>query len=297
MIQVDRIPGRDEKAVGKIIGRYPGGMVSNFLSAAAAFGAKCGAVVCTGDDEFGRLSLDDLVKRGIDISKSVIRAGQDTFFTFTNLDTSGEKSMTICLTETISPSADEVDMDYVAQAQYVHMIGTYPKLAIPVGREAKRRGVKVSLDIETSSLNMSREEKDETLALSDIVFPNESGLVNYVGYSDIKRGAIEILSKGPQVVVVTKGAKGCEVFTDDEHFAVPAIQVAVKDSTGAGDIFNGAFLACLCKGYPLHRCAKLATAAAAIQIQHFGARGGLATEASASAVAEAEAAAFSGDCT
>jgi len=280
MIRVDRIPAQDEKAIGYLIGKYPGGMVSNFLSAAAAFGAKCGAVVCTGNDDFGRTSLADLEMRGVDISKSVIRDGYSTYFTFTNLDESGEKSMTLCLGEgdTTVPSVEEVDMDYIAKGKFLHMIGTYPQMVIPIGKEAKRRGVKVSLDIEPESQNMTQEEKDETLALSYIVFPNEAGLACYVGYPGIERGAREMLSKGPEIVVVTKGEHGCEVFTDQTHFAVPAIKVPVKDSTGAGDTFNATFLACHSKGYPLENCAKLATAAAAMQIQHYGAREGIVGE-------------------
>lgn len=66
----------------------------------------------------------------------------------TNLDASGEKSMSICQTAAISPYPEEVDFDYLAEAKYVHMIGTYPHLVLPVGREAKKRGVRVSLDFE-----------------------------------------------------------------------------------------------------------------------------------------------------
>ncbi len=281
MIEVDHIPGHDEKVLGKVLGKYPGGMVANFLAAAATFGARCAGILCVGDDDFGKITLEDLRKRGVNTDKSVIREGQDTYFTATNLDASGEKSMTIALTDATYPTADEVDFDFLEKAEFVQMVGTYPDLVIPVGRQAKTRGVKLSLDFEPESQDMTQQQKDETLALSYIVFPNEDGLKCYVGYDDVEKGAREMLSKGPEIVVVTKGAKGCEVFTNDDRFEIPAFKVDVKDTTGAGDTFNASFLACLAKGYPLRECAWLATASAACQVTAIGSRTNLITEAQA----------------
>ena len=68
------------------------------------------------------------------------------------------------------------------------------------------------------------------------------------------------------------------MFTSSEHIRVPAFQVEVKDTTGAGDTFNASFLSCLSKGYSLLECAWLATASAACQIQKVGARDGMVTE-------------------
>ena len=293
MLKVDHIPGHDEKVLGQMLGKFPGGMVANYLSAAAAFGAKCGAVVSVGEDDFGRLTLGDLEKRGVDISHSIVRPGEDTYFTVTNLDASGEKSMSICQTAAISPYPEEVDFDYLAEAKYVHMIGTYPHLVLPVGREAKKRGVRVSLDFEPESDRMTPEQKAETLSLAYIVFPNEEGLACYVGHRDLERGAREMLAQGPEIVVVTRGAAGCEVFTKEAHFAVPAFRVPVRDTTGAGDTFNAVFVSCLAREYPLERCAWLATAAAAIQIQQVGSRTGLADEAAAKRLLRAHGIRFS----
>ena len=173
------------------------------------------------------------------------------------------------------------------------MIGTYPHLVLPVGREAKKRGVRVSLDFEPEADRMTPEQKAETLSLAYIVFPNEEGLACYVGHRDLERGAREMLAKGPEIVVVTRGAAGCEVFTKEAHFAVPAFRVPVRDTTGAGDTFNAVFVSCLAREYPLERCAWLATAAAAIQIQQVGSRTGLADEAAAKRLLRAQGIRFS----
>ena len=87
-----------------------------------------------------------------------------------------------------------------------------------------------------------------------------------------------MLRQGCRIVVATLGAKGVYVCTEKEAFTFPAFRVDVRDTTGAGDTFNAAFLSCLSKGYDLQACARLATAASALQIQQIGARGGMPQE-------------------
>lgn len=278
LLKVDRLPKHDEKVEAALLGMFPGGMIGNFLSAAACFGADCGAIVAYGDDAFGLRSIDDLRQRGIDLSAAICNPDAPTFFTVTHLDASGEKAMSLCLTENIMPRLCDIDLSYVRSARYVHMVGTYPHLNIPIGKEAKLHGVKLSLDIEPLSERIGEVEKEETLKNAYIVFPNEDGLKSFVGHDDLALGAQQMLEKGPEIVVVTRGSKGCSVFTREEVFSVPAFRVPVVDSTGAGDTFNGVFLACLDKGYCLRDCAWLATAAAALQIQSLGSRDGLHSE-------------------
>lgn len=278
LMEVKHFPRHDEKVPARLMGMFPGGMIGNFLSAASAFGVDCGAVVCYGDDAFGKMSVDDLVARGIDTSASICKEGETTFFTVTHLDHSGEKAMSLCLTPTIMPLLQDIDFSYVTAAKYVHMVGTYPDIVIPVGKAVKQQGVRLSLDIEPFAEQMTETEKKKILSNAYIVFPNEEGLKNYVGHDDLETGAREMLEMGPKIVVVTRGSKGCCVFTDTEAFTVPAFEVPVVDTTGAGDTFNGVFIACLSKGYKLKECAWLSTAAAAMQIQEYGSRPGLRSE-------------------
>ena len=278
MVAVKNFPEAGQKSSGRIIGSFPGGMVANFLSAAAKFGGKCLGVLCVGDDAFGQKTLADLSVRGIDVSSSVIRPGESTYFTTTCLAPDGEKRMILCFGGAIYPAPDEVPDQALASARYVQMTGSHTKLTIPVAARAKKLGTKVSFDLERLQSPMDEETKAQLLSLSDIVFPNEEGLHSYTGCDSVEEGARKLLKMGPEIVVVTKGADGAEVFTDGFHCSVPAFQVEVADTTGAGDTFNGVFLASLCKGYPLDSCLLLASAAAAIQITAVGARTMLPTE-------------------
>ena len=71
------------------------------------------------------------------------------------------------------------------------------------------------------------------------------------------------------------GSDGCAVFSEHGDFALPAYDVEVADTTGAGDCFCGGFLAGLARGMDLEQAARLATAAAAHSVQEVGGTEGL----------------------
>lgn len=272
MVAVKDFPERGQKSSGRILGKYPGGMVANLLASASAMGAKCCGILCVGDDEFGHISLNDLKDRGVDISSSIIRKGADTYFTTNCIAPDGEKRMILCFGDAIYPSPEEVDTTKLASSKICQMTGSHISLSIPIAKKAKERGTLVSLDLERLNKKMSDIDKKTLLSLSDIVFPNEEGLFSYSGESDIEKGANILLSMGPSVVVVTRGEKGADLFTKEEHYHMPALADSVLDTTGAGDTFNGAFLASLAQGYDLKNCLALASAAAAIQVGAVGCR-------------------------
>ena len=272
MVAVKDFPERGQKSSGRILGKYPGGMVANLLASASAMGAKCCGILCVGDDEFGHISLNDLKDRGVDISSSIIRKGADTYFTTNCIAPDGEKRMILCFGDAIYPSPEEVDTTKLASSKICQMTGSHISLSIPIAKKAKELGTLVSLDLERLNKKMSDIDKKTLLSLSDIVFPNEEGLFSYSGESDIEKGANILLSMGPSVVVVTRGEKGADLFTKEEHYYMPALADSVLDTTGAGDTFNGAFLASLTQGYDLKNCLALASAAAAIQVGAVGCR-------------------------
>src|SRR5581483_1490899 len=81
---------------------------------------------------------------------------------------------------------------------------------------------------------------------------------------------------GPPVVVVTEGEHGCWCASAEGTFHVPSFAVApVVDTTGAGDVFHGAFLVGRARGWDLLRSLRLASAAAALKCRALGGRAGI----------------------
>ena len=76
-------------------------------------------------------------------------------------------------------------------------------------------------------------------------------------------------------MVQTVGIDGSYTVTADEQFHTPAFEVDVVDTTGAGDVFHGAYLAGLLRGWDLRRVAIFSSAVSAIKCTRLGGRAGI----------------------
>lgn len=275
MISVPHLPAHDEKVRGALAGYYPGGITANFCAAAAAFGAKVGAVCKLGEDDYGRMSLEDLRRRGVDVSHMAVDPNCETYFCMIQLDATGEKALTIVETSGFVPKREDIDLDYLRTARRVHMTTLDPELVAYVAEGLEGSGTKLSLDIEATAGKCSAQTWERIFRRVDIAFPNEAGLVALTGTSDLTVGAEWLLARGVGMVVVTCGCAGVRVFTREGHLDIPAYRVEVKDTTGAGDCFNAVFLSGLILGWEPEKAAKHAAAAAAISIGAVGARSAL----------------------
>ena len=278
IIKVDHLPGHDEKVRGELLGKYPGGIIANFCCAASRFGAKTGIVTTVGDDDFGRIAIRGLAEFGVDQGGLVVKEGEPTYFGVIQLDSTGEKALVVVETPLLVPSIEDVDVDYLNNARYVHLTSLDLELAKFVASSVNN-DVRVSIDIEPTADSGGLDFWEDVLRKLHIFSLNEAGLKALVRCEDICKGAKTLLDYGPQIVVITSGADGVDVFSGDDHFHVPAFKVPVVDTTGAGDCFNAVFLSGLVKGWDLVKAVNYANAAAALSIQHVGARTGLPTEA------------------
>ncbi len=81
---------------------------------------------------------------------------------------------------------------------------------------------------------------------------------------------------GPSIVVFTLGAKGCVGYSKEEgFFELPSFDVVVQDTVGAGDVFHGAYVVGLLRGYSAKEAARLATAVSCIKCTRIGSRAGI----------------------
>ena len=124
IIKVDHIAGHDEKVRGKLLGKYPGGIIGNFCCAAAKFGVRSGIMSTIGDDEFGQICIDGYREFGVDTGGLIIKPGESTYFCVVYLDASGEKALTIAETPLLVPQATDIMMDYIRQARFHMKLGS-----------------------------------------------------------------------------------------------------------------------------------------------------------------------------
>ena len=151
MIRVPHIASHDEKVRGQLLGNFPGGIIGNFCCAAAAFGAKAGAVCKVGMDGYGELAKSDLQRRGVDISHMVVDPACETYFCMVLLDDTGEKALTIVETSGFLPKPEEVDLAYLKTAKRVHMTSLDMTLAAHVAQALDGTQTLLSMDIEATA--------------------------------------------------------------------------------------------------------------------------------------------------
>lgn len=268
-LRVDHLPGHDEKVVAELIGEVPGGMVANFCSAAGRLGARTALVSVVGDDRYGHAAIADLAAHDVDVSLVAMRPGGRTYFCIVHLDGSGEKALSVVVTDCISPSIDQVREVDLGQARLVHLAANELDLALWTARQAKERGATVMLDIESSASSRDRPNLLRILRFVDIAAVNASGYEALIGGSASLDPA-EILRFGPRTALVTLGARGCVAATATETASCPGFPVEAVDTTGAGDCFNAAFAVSQLRGWTLQRGVEFAAAAAAISIGRVG---------------------------
>jgi 2-dehydro-3-deoxygluconokinase len=142
-------------------------------------------------------------------------------------------------------------------------------------RAARAAGARVSFDCNLRrqlwGLDRARAIVSEALRLADIALPSVDDLAALIGTDDPDAQAAYCLEQGAAVVAVKRGAQGARVFWDGRAADVAPHAVTPVDATGAGDCFDGAFLARLLAGDAPDAAARYAATAAALSTTGFGA--------------------------
>ncbi len=123
------------------------------------------------------------------------------------------------------------------------------------------------------------EDLAKVISQVQIVFMNEDEVRDFTGKGDIFSAAAEVLKMGPKLIVIKRGEYGSVAITAEEMFFAPAYPIAlVKDPTGAGDCFAGAFMACL-EGHQelssqvIRRAIRYGTVMAGLNVSEFSVEG------------------------
>lgn len=276
-LQLDHIPGQDEKVLAEKVELHPGGMVANFLACLQRLGTDSIFHGPVGNDEYGKLALADLESNGVDISGAIVKEGEKTYFCVVMLDGSGEKSLIVAPSGCLFPTPSDVSGDLIATATHLHTTAADGQTALKALTLAKQHGLTTSLDLESTMVR----DKGVLLRLLtnvDLLFVNQHAATALMQSNDIETAAVDILSMGPAVVCVTMGADGSLVAIPGEAFFTRAFPVEVVDSTGAGDCFAAGFVHGFLQEWPLSKTARFASAVAAISIQYRGGHAGAPTQ-------------------
>ena len=256
-----------------------GGMVGTACVAAAHLGARVGYVGTTGSDLLASLKLQSFREAGVDLSHLVIRPGSEgqLVLVYIHAET-GERTFSGYRKPDFIPlQVSELNQEFLTSAKYLHLDGFHTDAALQAARWVKAAGGQVCLDGSKTDGGALSPKLEELVRLSDILICASGFGRSLTGQADLWSSGEANLSFGPKIVVQTEGEDGSYTVTATERFHTPAFPVDVVDTTGAGDVFHGAYLVGLLKGWDLRMVACFASAVSAIKCTTLGGRQGIPT--------------------
>src|SRR5918997_3113547 len=280
VLKVERRPKPGETVTDAVLSTHNGGKGANQAAAAALLGASVALLGRVGDDGFGAPLVRALEEKGVDTTLVAPAPDSSTGTAFITVTQDGENAITVAPGANRRLTPEDVDG---ARGE----IGAAAVLVVQmeVPRECVARAVEVAGEVGTRAiLNLAPpfEAPRSVLENLDPLVVNEHEAAFLLGDSvegveAALAAASNLLALGPKSAVVTVGADGAVFAQEEDEGYVPAPEVEVVDTTGAGDAFVGALALRVARGDSLRRAVGYAVRAGAAAVTREGAQGALPT--------------------
>ncbi len=254
-----------------------GGPVGTACVAAARLGARVGYVGTVGNDIVGELKTRFLAEYGVDLSRlvPVEEPEAQVVAVYVHEDTGERVFSALKRFRSARMPVAALDRSYISAARFLHLDGFFHDCAMQAAQWVHAAGGQVCIDCRRTDESTVPAQTIELLAHVDFLVCGSGFCQALTGEEDIWAAGPAALGCGPQVVVETRGEAGSFSFSEGRAFHTPAFEVEVLDTTGAGDVFHGAYLVALLHGWDLCLCAQFAAAAAALKCTKLGGRRGI----------------------
>jgi sugar/nucleoside kinase (ribokinase family) len=266
-----------------------GGSGCIFACQAAKLGLRVAVVGRVGDDPFGQLALRRLAESGVETRFITVTPGLKTGLGLALCRASGDRAILTYGGSINAVYPADLSDDLLRSARHLHycsyFLQTHLRAAVPaIFRRARALGLTISLDTNWDPEGRWAAAGDlaAALALCDVFLPNEQEALAITGAAGLA-DALDLLVGRIRLPVVAakRGELGARVAAGAERLESPVEPVAaLADTIGAGDSFDGGFVAAWLAGRPLAECAALGNACGRASTQ---ARGGIAGQLRAAA--------------
>jgi len=261
---------KDAQAKGRLLGKSGGGSAANAINAMARMGMDTAFLGTVGKDEEGAFLLGEMAGTDIGHIRREGRSGQCV-----SLIAGRDRTMIVLPNANDLLNVGQLEIMAANTFQAVHMSSFSADAALRAQirlAEALEEEVLLSFDPGEKYAARGLDQLMLIMRRTDVLFVNERevSMLTGMGADD---GCRHLTELGPDVVVLKRGAKGSSVWADGEMMDIPQVQANVVDTTGAGDVYAGAFLTALLKGWGLKACGRFGAAAAARKVEQVGRSG------------------------
>jgi sulfofructose kinase len=249
-----------------------GGMAATAIVAASRLGAGTEYIGGISNDLQGEFLKDNFRKYHVKSDRVRVFENEISPFTIVLIDkATGRKTFLHKkgVQERAELFKDDLDLTGV---RYILFDGFYFDTALRTAEQARKRGIVSVTDISPRNRNP---KLLQYLGLIDYPILSELFVKSYFQTEDVLEAGKKLYTKNNKALLVTCGDRGVYVITDEGSEHIPAFKVKPLDTTGAGDVFHGAFLFSLWKGYPLHEAVLFSSAVSALKCTKIGGQSGI----------------------
>ena len=255
IVSAPRLPELDETLKGSSVAYALGGKGGNQALAAARHGAKTAFAGCIGDDEAGRSMRAQLASGGVDVAQIETDRSLASGMSVAIITENGDYGAVI-----VSAANEAIDASSITSPHGLKWLilqnEVLPEINLAIANKAAEAGTKIMLNAAPA-----RHIEPELMDLVDVL------IVNRVEAKALGKSIFDDRC----AVIETRGGDGLYVSQAGvEKTFVPAFQVEIVSTHGAGDCFVGALAARLCSGDVLEKAVLYASAAAALHVSATG---------------------------
>lgn len=238
--------------------RVAGGAPANVVGAVTKLGIPSKFLTKLGDDPFGDYIVEVLDEAGIDTSNIARDQEGETALAFVSLAADGNRDFKFYRKNSadLRYSVEDIPEDILNDCGMIHFCSV--DLVDSPMKEAHKKLIEMAIEQDVmvsfdpnlrfslwDDLDQLKKTVNDFLPYADIIKISDEELEFITGYSDIKDAVPELLSGRGKYVIYTKGKDGAEIYTKNGMVGAPGYTIEVRDTTGAGDSFIGAFLFCI----------------------------------------------------
>lgn len=273
VIRVREFPalGGKEKLLSSTM--QAGGQVATALVACQRLGLRTRYIGKFGDDLGGRFQLASLRKEGVEVryARTVRRTSNQLAYIIVDQKT-GERTVFWGRDPKLAVSLSDLKPPAICSARVLHVDGCDVEACCQAARWAKASGIPVVADLDTVYKKV-----EKLFPLIDYLIASANFLPALTGDDDPFR-VLEYMAREFSIPAagMTLGRDGALLYTAGRFHYSPGFVVETVDTTGAGDVFHGAFVYGLLAGWEVDRILDFSNAMAGLNCTALGARGGIA---------------------
>jgi len=255
--------GENEQKIVEDVKLKVGGGAANFSIWLSKLGMKVRLIGLVGNDYFGNFIIEELKKANVDLKIKTINAR--TGITVGLQFKDGNKKLITFRGTNKLLSLEHIKISEI-EGEVVHFAGYNLLESLRKGlpqllREIKNKGKIISFDPDLKAgINFEKNEFFESAKFVDVMFLNEKEASLISNNFEWFKG---------RTLIIKRGKNGAMAIENGERIGVEGIKAEVKNPTGAGDVFNAAFIHHYYLGYDLRECLEFANEEAVKYLQTF----------------------------